>query len=109
MSELIERDVPFILQCGDQTISILFVPSETACSLRTEIKKVKKAVRIFNVTDNVTDIGALREQRINGLNEFIFVCEDTLLGLRVNAAAGCPELDASDIAAGAAAFIVHAA
>lgn len=41
--------------------------------------------------------------------EFIFACEDTLLGLRVNAAPGCPALDASDIAAGTAAITVHEA
>ena len=73
------------------------------------MEKIKKAVRIFNVTENVTDIGTLREQRIDGLNEFTFICEDTLLGLRVNAAAVCPELDASDIAADTAGFIGHAA
>lgn len=61
------------------------------------------------MTDNVSDIGAMREQRINSFNEFIFVSEDTLLGLPVGAAAACPELDMSDIAAGPAAFIVHTA
>jgi len=61
------------------------------------------------VADNVTDIGALRKQGINGVNEFIFVCENTLAGLRVNAAAGCPELDASNIVAGTTAILVHAA
>ena len=61
------------------------------------------------MADNVTDIGALREQGINGFNEFIFVCEDTLLDPRVNAAAGFPEFDASSIAAGMTNFIVRAA
>jgi hypothetical protein len=61
------------------------------------------------VADNVTNIGAVREQGVNGFNKFIFVCEDTLMGLRVNAAAGGPELDASDVAAGTTAFIVYAA
>ena len=61
------------------------------------------------MADNVSDIGALGEQGINGFNQFIFVCEDMLVGLRVNAAAACPELDASDIAAGTTASIVHAA
>jgi hypothetical protein len=43
------------------------------------------------------------------VDEFIFVCEDTLLGLRLNAGAGFPELDASGKAAGITAFIVRAA
>ena len=61
------------------------------------------------MADNVTDIGALTEQRINDFNELIFVGKDSLLGLRVAAATGFPELDASGKAAGAAAFVVHAA
>jgi hypothetical protein len=103
-----ERDFLFILELYDQTID-LFPPSQTVRFLGTEIEKIKKAIWIFNVTDNVTDIGALREQGINGFDKFIFVCEDTLLGLRENTAARFPELDASGIAAGMTTLIVRAA
>lgn len=58
---------------------------------------------------DVTDIGAVREQGVNGFNEFIFVREDTLLNPRAIAAAGSPGLNASDVAAGTTAFIMHAA
>jgi len=85
------------------------LPSQTARFLGTEVEEIEKTIRNFNVVEDVTYIGAMREQGIDSLNELIFVCEDTLLGLRVNALASRPELDVSGIAAGTTAFIMHAA
>ena len=87
----------------------LFSPSKSARVLAAEVQKIKKAFRIFNVTDHVSDVRSLGEHRIDGFNQFIFVREDTLLGLCVTAAAICPKLDASNVAAATIGFIMHAA
>ena len=103
-----KRQAGLPLQTSRRGICLdLFPPSQTARLLGTEVEQIKKSIRAFNVADKVTDVRAMREQGINGFNEFIFVYEDTLLNFRVNAAPGLPELDASRIAAGTTAFIVR--
>jgi hypothetical protein len=77
--------------------------------LRTEVEQIKKTVEVFNVVDNVSDIGAPREQGVHRINEFIFVCKNAFIGFCVRTAASCPQLDASEIAAPPATFVVQAA
>jgi hypothetical protein len=58
---------------------------------------------------NITDIGALREQRVDCFNEFIFVQKGTFLSFSVSADSDGPEPDVSDVAAGETSFVVLAA
>jgi hypothetical protein len=58
---------------------------------------------------NITDIGALREQRVDSFNEFIFVQKGTFLSFSMSATSDGPEPDVSDVAAGETIFVVRAA
>ena len=99
------KEITAKLELRDEAFFDSFRPSQTASFLGIEVEEVMKALRTFNVADNITDIGAVMEQRVDGLNEFIFVCEDSLPGLRVNASPSGPELDVSDIATGTTSFL----
>ena len=72
------------------------------------MEKIEKAVGTFDLTENVTDVGAARKQRVNGFDEFTFIGEDTLPGFDAGAHASGPGLDAGDVAAGALSLNVRA-
>src|ERR1700759_4562154 len=48
--------------------SRLFPPSQIIHFLRIEVQEIKKAVRAFYRTKDITDIGSFREQVVNGFN-----------------------------------------
>ena len=59
------------------------------------------------MAENIADIRAVGEQRVDGFNEFIFVHKGILFSFGMSAISDGPELDVSDIAAGETAFVVH--
>ena len=72
------------------------------------MEEIKEAVRALDVTEDITDVGAARKQRVNGFDEVTFIGEDALAGFGSGAHASGPGLDAGDVAAGAIRFIVRA-
>jgi hypothetical protein len=48
------------------------VPAQMRRFLGTEMKKIEKAVGIFDVTENVTNVGAARKQRVDCFDELTF-------------------------------------
>ena len=72
------------------------------------MEKIEKAVGALDVTENITDVGASRKQRVNGFDELTFISEDTLPGFGAGAHASGPGLDAGDVAAGAFSLNVRA-
>ena len=72
------------------------------------MEKIEKAVGALDVTENVTDVGAARKQRVNGFDELTFIGKDTLAGFGAGAHASGPWLDAGDVAAGVVTFAVRA-
>lgn len=87
----------------------LIRPSQTGCFLGTKIEEIKKAVRALYMAKNITDIGAVREQGVDGFNEFIFVLKGKLLSFGMSANLDGPKPDVSDVAAGETIFVVCAA
>src|SRR5580704_5842589 len=57
---------------------------------------------------NITDIGAVRKQRVDGFNEFIFVHKGIFLIFSMSATSGGPEPYISEVAAGETTFVVRA-
>src|SRR5579871_1163157 len=57
---------------------------------------------------NITDIGAAREQRVDGFNEFIFVPKGIFLTFNISATSDGPEPNANCVAADETTFVVRA-
>ena len=72
------------------------------------MEEIEKAVWALDVTENITDVGAARKQRVNGFDEVTFIGEDALAGFGACAHASGPGMDAGDVAAGAVRFLVRA-
>ena len=105
-----EADKQTGVQSDSRSVSIRAArdaPSQTRRLLGVEMEKIEKAVGALDVTENVTDVGAARKQRVNGFDELTFIGEDTFR-FGAGAHASGPRLDAGDVAAGAVRFIVRA-
>ena len=61
------------------------------------------------MAQNITDIGAVREQGVQGLSQFIFIHKGTLLILGLSVISARPESDIRDVAAGETSFDMGAA
>ena len=106
-----EADKQTGVQSDSRSVSIRAArdaPAQTRRLLGVEMEKIEKAVGALDVTENVTDVGAARKQRVNGFDELTFIGEDTFPGFGAGAHASGPGLDAGDVAAGAVRFIVRA-
>jgi hypothetical protein len=57
---------------------------------------------------NITDIGAVREKRVDDFNKFIFVQKCIFVTFSMSATSDGPEPDISDVAAGETTFVVRA-
>ena len=64
------------------------------------MKKVEEAVPAFNVSENVSNIGATREERIHHFNQLAFISKEALVFFSLHSEARGPGLDANNVAAG---------
>jgi hypothetical protein len=60
------------------------------------------------MAENITDIGAMWKQRVDSLDEFVFVHKSMFLSLFMRATSDAPEPDASNVVAGKANIVVRA-
>jgi hypothetical protein len=95
-----------ILEHPHQMSSDLFLPSQTAGFLGTKIKKIKKAVSVLYVAENITDIGAVRKQRIDDFNKFVFVPKGMLVSFGMRARSKVPKPNVSGVEAGETVFVM---
>lgn len=72
------------------------------------MKKVEKSARAFDMAKNITDIGPLRKQWVNGFDEITVIAEGTLMGFCAGADASSPGSDSSKVTARVDAFVMRA-
>jgi len=63
------------------------------------MQKIEEAVGALDVLEDVTNVGAAREKRVHGCNEFALIRKDTLASFGVDAAARSARADSRDITA----------
>jgi hypothetical protein len=75
------------------------LPAQSPRFLYCEVEKIEEAVLAFNVSENVSNIGATREERIHHFNQFAFISKEALVFFSLHSEARCPGLDANNVAA----------
>ena len=75
------------------------LPTQLPCFFAAKMQKIEEAVGALDVLEDVTNVGAAREKRVDGCNEFALIRKDTLASFGVDAAARSPRADARDITA----------
>lgn len=75
------------------------LPTQLPCLFAVKMQKIEEAVGALDVLEDVTNVGAAREKRVDGCNEFALIRKDTLASFGVDAAARSPRADSRDITA----------
>jgi len=73
-------------------------PAQLCCPFTAETQHIEKAAWALDVLEDVPNVGAMREKRVDGFYQFALICKNTLQALGSGASSGGPGANSRNIA-----------